>query len=284
VLLHAHRIYLFWKQVVVHFIDIYGTTRAAALAYTTLFSSVPLAVMGVGILSAFPVFQDYSGKIQNFLISHFVAASADTIQLYLQDFSVKAASLSVSSVVFILIAAVMLIFTMESALNAIWRVQTRRHGATAFMIYWAVLTLLPILAGTGIAVSVYISSLPYFKGATEAIGGVVPLLEMLPFFLSWAAFTTLYIALPNTHVRFRDAVIGAFVAALLFEIGKHVFGYYITNFSTYEIIYGALAAIPIFLVWIYVSWIIILFGAVVTYVRQRHREIKEAQDDTNVAI
>lgn len=271
------RVYAFWKQVVVHFIDVFGTTRAAALAYTTLFSAVPLAVMGIGIMSAFPVFKEYSDKVQTFVFSHFVATSADTIRAYLQNFADKAAGLSVSSVVFILIAAVTLIFTMESALNAIWKVETRRHGVTAFLIYWAVLTLLPILAGTGIALTAYLSTLPYLKGAAQTLSDASLFLAILPLFLSWASFATLYVALPNTHVRFRDAAAGALVAAVLFEIAKRGFAYYVTNFSTYEFIYGAVATIPVLLFWIYVSWLIILFGAVVAYVMQVNREMHNTQ-------
>jgi membrane protein len=138
--------------------------------------------------------------------------------------------------------------------------------------YWAVLTLMPILAGTGIAMTVYISSLPYFKGAAESINDTFFLLNVLPFMFTWAAFTTLYVALPNTRVYFRDAVLGAFVAAILFEVAKSGFAYYVSTFSTYQFIYGAVAAVPIFLVWIYVSWLIVLFGAVVSYIKQRHRE------------
>lgn len=272
-----NRFYDFWKEVVIHFINIDGTTRAASLAYTTLLSSVPLAVIGIGILSAFPVFEMYSGQIQSFLITHFVAASADTINNYIIEFAAKATELSASSIFFVLVAAVMLIFTMESALNTIWRVPARRHGVTAFLIYWAVLTLLPIIAGTAIALSVYLFSLPYFKGAAETIGGVIPLLEMLPFFLAWMGFSALYITLPNKKVLFRDAVVGALTAAVLFEIVKRGFGYYIKYYSTYEIIYGALAAVPILLVWIYFSWLIILFGAVVSYVKQTHRELRESR-------
>ena len=274
---YLNRFYYFWKDVVVHFINVDGTTRAASLAYTTLLSSVPLAVIGIGILSAFPVFEEYSGRIQSFLITHFVAASADTIHDYIIAFAAKATELSASSVFFVLVAAVMLIFTMESALNTIWRVEARRHGVTAFLIYWAVLTLLPIIAGTAIALSVYLFSLPYFKGAAETIGGVIPFLEMLPFFLAWMGFSALYVTLPNKKVFFRDAVVGALAAAILFEVVKRGFGYYIKYYSTYEIIYGALAALPILLVWIYCSWLIILFGAVVSYIKQTRRELRESQ-------
>lgn len=271
---HLNQIYRFFKEVVLYFINIDGTTRAAALAYTTLFSAVPLAVMGIGIMSAFPVFQEYSTKIRTFLFSHFVAASADKIQHYLEESAEKAASLSISSVLFLLVAAVMLIFTIESALNAIWRVERRRHGVIAFLMYWAVLTLIPILAGTGIAVTVYISSLPYFKGAAETISDTSALLNILPFFFSWAGLTTLYVALPNTRVYFRDAVLGALVAAVAFESAKIGFAYYVTAFSTYQSIYGAVATVPIFLVWVYTSWLIVLFGAVISYIRQCHREKK----------
>lgn len=269
------RLYRFWKHVFVHFYNVDATTRAASLAYTSLLSSVPLAVVGISIFSAFPVFEEYSDKIQRFLITHFVAASADTIHEYIIEFASKAASLSATSLLFVLIAAVMLVFTMESALNAIWQIETRRHGATAFLIYWAVLTLLPLLAGASIVSSMYLMSLPYIKGAAETIGGVIPFLEVFPFFLMWMGFTALYVTLPNKKVFFLDAFLGALAAALLFESIKRGFGYYIQFYSTYELVYGALSAVPILLVWIYVSWLIILFGAVISFVRQSKRELQK---------
>lgn len=276
-LTYLRRVYSFWKQVIVHFDEVHGTTRAAALAYTTLLSAVPLAVMGIGILSAFPVFEEYSDKIQRFLFSHLIAASADTIHDYLHSFALKAAGLSATSVFFLLVAAVMMIFTMENALNAIWKIETRRHGVTAFLIYWAVLTLLPILGGIAFAVSVYLYSLPYIQGAAETIGETIPLIGIMPFLFEWLGFAALYLTLPNTKVQFRDASIGALVAATLFELVKRGFGLYVTHFSSYEFVYGALAAIPIFLVWIYVSWLIILFGAVVAYVKLSHREKRKTK-------
>lgn len=269
---YIRRCYQFWKLVVVHFDEVSTPTRAASLSYTTVLSIVPLAVMGLGILSAFPVFESYADKIQNFIFSHFVAGSADIIREQINSFASQAAELSATSILFLLIAAVMMIFTMESALNAIWRIETRRHGVTAFLMYWAVLTLLPILIGAGMATSVYLYSLPYIKGAAEKITDTIPLFTFVPFFFEWAGFTTIYMTLPNTKVLFRDASVGALVAAILFEIVKRGFAVYVTNFSSYEFIYGALSALPIFLVWVYVSWLIILFGAVISYTKNLTRQ------------
>jgi len=260
------RIYNFWKGVLNHFLDMECLTHAAALSYTSLLSIVPLMVVSLGIASAFPVFEIYSTKIQTFVFDHFVAASADVIQNYIKGFAEKAAGLSITSFFFLLVTAVMMIFTIEISFNKIWKVKERRHGVVAFLIYWAVLTLLPILIGVGFAISNYLVSLPYISEAAKKLEGIEFFIFLFPTLLTWSAFTILYMALPNCKVLFKHAVLGGIVAMLLFEFAKHIFSYYIIAFPTYTLIYGALATIPIFLVWIYVTWVIILLGAVVTYV------------------
>lgn len=265
-LLILKRIYNFWKNVFNHFLEEECLTHAGALSFTSLLSIVPLMVVSLGIVSAFPVFETYAVKIQGFVFDHFVAASADVIQNNIKGFAEKAARLSITGLFFLLFTAVMMIFTMEISLNKIWKVKERRHGVVAFLIYWAVLTLLPILIGVGFAVSNYLISLPYISGAAKTLEGQASMIFLFPTLLTWFAFTLLYMALPNCKVLLKHALFGGFVAMLLFEFAKHIFSYYIVAFPTYTLIYGALATIPIFFVWVYVTWVIILLGAVVAYI------------------
>ncbi|NAW79961.1 YihY family inner membrane protein, partial [Vibrio sp. V33_P6A3T137] len=126
--------------------------------------------------------------------------------------------------------------------------------------YWMILTLGPILVGTSIAVTSYVTSLKLVE--SEAFSGVFRLfLSRLPFLLSFFAFVGLYVLVPNKKVRLVHALSGAFVAALLFELSKKAFAAYITQFPSYQLIYGALAAIPILFVWVYLCWLIVLIGA-----------------------
>jgi len=259
------RSYNFWHKVIQHFLEEDCLTHAGALSFTSLLSIVPLMVVSLGIVSAFPVFETYAGKIQTLVFQHFVAASADVIQNYIKAFAAKAAGLSITSLFFLLVTAVMMIFTMETSFNRIWKVKVRRHGVTAFLMYWAMLTLLPILVGVGVAITHFIFSLPYISGAAETIESQRSMLFVLPMSITWFSFTLLYIALPNCKVKFTHGLLGGLVATILFEIAKHIFSYYIITFPTYFLIYGALATIPVFFIWIYVSWVIILLGAVVSY-------------------
>lgn len=241
-------------------------TRAAALAYTTLLAMVPLMTVSLALLSAFPVFQDGAQKIQSFVFSNFVAGSADIIQQHLQSFVESARHLSPTGLFFLVVTAVMMIFNMESDFNAIWKVKKRRHGVSAFLIYWAVLTLLPISVGVGIAVSTNLAEIPLVVEMGEVLNIKAILLRCLPNLITWLSFTILYVTLPNCIVKVRHAVWGGLVAMMLFSWAKFGFGWYLVHFPSYELLYGALATIPIFLLWLYLTWLIILFGVIVSYV------------------
>lgn len=260
-------------KIVQQFYDDHCLSRAAALAYTSLLALVPLMTVSLSILAAFPVFQDVATKIQDMVFANFVAGSADVVQAHIKQFAEAATHLSVTGLVFLVITAVMMIFNMELDFNAIWRVEKRRSGVSAFLIYWAVLTLLPIFIGVGFALSTYLGSLSFITGTAEALRIKQPLLEYSPYLLTWAAFTLLYTTLPNCRVLVRHALVGGLVATLLFELAKRGFAYYISHFPTYQLLYGALAAIPIFFVWIYLSWVVVLFGAVVAHVVGEKNEI-----------
>lgn len=259
----------YWMDVYRQFISDQCPMHAASLSFTTLLSLVPLTAVAFGVLSAFPAYREYAGNIQSWVIDQFVASSADVIKANLQSFVSNTAKLSATGFFFLLVAAVLMIFSMESAFNIIWRVRERRHGLAAFLMYWAVLTLIPILIGVGIAVSSYLLTLPYLAGTAEALNHSSLFIHLLPFFSTWLAFSVLYVALPNKKIYWQSGMLGGFVAALLFELAKKSFGLYITFFPTYQLLYGALAIIPLFLIWLYVSWSLILLGAVVGYNLQK---------------
>lgn len=234
---------------------------ASTLTFTTLLAVVPLMLVGISVLAAFPVFAKWSSSIQTFIFFNFVPTSSDAIQSYLSSFVKQAGQLSVVGLALLLVSAVLVLFNIEQAFNVIWRVHRQRKGIIAFLMYWALITLAPLLMGLSFALTSYIISLPFIATTAAKLGLIKILLSILPFILAVITFTILYIAIPNCRVPARYAFASGIMAAVLFEIAKYGFAFYLTSFNTYQIIYGALAALPLFLLWIYLLWLIILFGA-----------------------
>lgn len=234
--------------------------RAAALAYTTLLAIVPLLTVSFTILTAFPAFQGIADNIKDFLFSHFVATSAQTIQTNVQAFINRASQSSPQQILVLLGVAILLVFNIERAFNAAWRVRRARGWTSAFLLYWAVITVTPLLLGAGLAISSYILSLPLITETAPTLYLRNWGLTLAPYGLSFAGFTLLYLIVPNRHVPLRFALFGGIVAMILFEGVKLGFAIYITNFPRYSVIYGALATVVIFLVWLYVSWLVTLYG------------------------
>ncbi len=234
---------------------------AGALAYTTLLALVPLLAVMFGVISAFPVFDRWAEDIENFIFSNFVPAAGDTIQDYLGDFVGRTAGLTGAGTVFLIVTAILLMNTIERSLNRIWRVRSYRRPTNRLVMYWAVLTLGPLLMGGSLALTSYFAALPLL--APEIVRGVMQdlILNLTPFFVALVGFALMFIVVPNRRVRWHHAVAGAVLSALLFELAKRGFVFYVTNFPTYERLYGALATVPLFLVWIYVSWVVVLLGA-----------------------
>lgn len=239
--------------------------RAAALAYTTLLSLVPLMVVSFTILAAFPEFKEMGQKLQDLIFANFVAASAQVVQAHLQSFVQHASQLSATGILSLLVMAVLMVFSMEQAFNSIWHVKKRRHGVQAFLMYWAVITLTPILLGVGLAVSSYLIADPLISGATEYLGLNKVIWVIAPYITTYVAFTLVFVAVPNCKVYVRYAAVGALVSTILFELAKWGFAIYVTRFPTYRLLYGAVATVPLFLIWLYVSWVVVLFGVVVNH-------------------
>lgn len=248
------------------FLDKY-TYRASALAFTTLLTLVPLVVVIVSIISFFPIFTKFITLAQNYIFENFVPTSGTTIQFYLERFINQATKLPTLGIVFLFFTVITLIITIEHTLNDIWQAQQRKKKITAILLYWLVLILMPLLLGFSVFFGSYVFSISWFSGATSKLGIQIPLLVSLPLLINTVMFSALYVAVPNCKVPWKDGFLGGFIAAGLFEIAKKGFALYMRKFPNYELIYGTLATIPIFLLWIYISWLIILYGALVTHAK-----------------
>lgn len=242
---------------------------AGYLAYISLLSIVPLLTVLLSVLSSVSAFSNVGDIIQDFIITNFVPTAGEVVRQALSEFIANTGKMTAVGSGILFVAAIVLIANIDKNLNYIWRVKNKRRAVYSFSMYWMVLTLGPILAGTSIAISSYVVSLKILD--YDTITGVYNLaLKWLPFLLSLFTFAGLYILVPNTKVHISHAMAGAFSAAVLFELSKKLFTLYITHFPSYQLIYGALAAIPILFIWVYLSWFIVLIGAEITATLGEH--------------
>ncbi|HCA26899.1 MAG TPA: ribonuclease BN [Betaproteobacteria bacterium] len=234
---------------------------AASLTYTTLLSLVPVLTITLTVISAFPVFGEWVTHLKIFIVTNLVPEmAAKIITVYMQQFSENAGRLTALGLVALAVTAFLLMLTIEHVFNAIWRVRRQRSLVQRFLIYWAVLTLGPVLMGASLSLT------SYLIGLSQGWIGHIPLLgadalNIVPALLTTAALALLYRLLPNRHVPFSHALAGGVVAGAIFEVVKKGFAVYLTNIPTYTLVYGAFAIIPIFLIWVYLSWLVVLVGA-----------------------
>ena len=237
-------------------------SAAAALAYTSLLALVPLFTVLFVSMSAFPAFQDWRETIERFIFHNFVPALGDQVRAYLGEFSAKARGLQAVGVTILLLTVLAMLSTIESTFNVIWGVRRRRPFMLRFLVYWSVLTLGPVLIGTGMVVTSYVFSLPLLAERLFDVNNQI--IALLPLAATTVAFVLFFKLIPYRPVPIRHALIGGVVASVLFEIAKHGFALFVTRFPSQEAIYGAFAIAPIFLTWIYLSWVIVLLGAEIT--------------------
>ncbi len=239
---------------------------AGSLTYTTLLALVPLIAIALTVMSAFPVFSNLSASTKEFVLANLVPASAGkVITVYMQQFADNAARLTAVGVAFLALTSIMLMLTIDQAFNTIWRVRRPRPLLNRVLIYWSVLSIGPILIGFSLSMTSRLLSLPMSDAAGES-GASVLMLRLIPLILEALAFGFLYRTVPNRKVRVVDAAAGGVIAALAFEGMKLGFGAFIANFGSYKLVYGAFASVPIFLLWIYLSWLVIIFAAAITAV------------------
>lgn len=238
-------------------------TNAAALSFTSLLAMVPLAAISLALLSAFPIFANVGDRITAFVLKNFTPDANAAIQTSFHNFVSNADNLTGFGILFMIFTSTMLLHEIEVTFNQIWQVQERRSLMSRLTIFWTAMTLGPVLIGLFLAMAAPIFA-SFMTGDSARMHSMDYVARLVPWLLEVISFSLLYMALPNAPVPFRHALIGGVVAGLLFEALKLAFGIFIRNFATYDAIYGALSALPVFLIWTYLSWAVILLGGVVT--------------------
>lgn len=259
--------------------------NAAALTFMTLFAIVPMMTVGFTVLKAFPAAASVTTDIQDFIFQHFAPATGENLKNYLISFSMQAKKLTWIGAVFLLITALSLMLTIEDAFNRVWRVSKKRNGVTRILVYWSVISLGPLVITAGFLLSSELFA--YTSSAFHVSALKQHLLPWLPFGLSALGLGFIYTYVPNCKINKWHALAGGLVAAVLFEAGKYFFVWLVSAFPSYQLVYGAFAVVPLFLLWIYVAWCIVLLGA--EFVRAlgfRHEEqaVVKKGNDTEWAL
>lgn len=244
-----------------HFMSRDCQQSAASLTYVSLFALVPMLTLIYSLVSVLPASGELQTMLESLIFDNLVPTSGQAVQQYLASFTERARSLTLPGVAVLVITAYLMLKTIEKTFNKIWGVEQARNGISNFLIYQSILTLGPILIGAGLAISTYLLSMELMWGELDSLGVTSALLHYLPGMLAAIAFTLFFALVPNCSVPFREAAIGGVVTAILFEVAKRTFTSLVAK-SSYELIYGAFAIVPLFLLWIYVLWVLILGGAV----------------------
>lgn len=256
-------------------IDTDGLTMLAGhLAFVSLLSLVPLITVVFALFAVFPMFADISIQLKNFIFSNFMPAAGNVIQRYLEQFVANSNKMTAVGICGLIITALLLISSVDTVLNTIWRSKNKRSMVFSFAVYWMVLTLGPLLVGASMAISSYLLSQTWLvqTGVNSLVDEV---LRIFPLLLSWITFWLLYSIVPTLRVPPKDALVGALVAGVLFELGKKGFALYVTMFPSYQLLYGVLAVIPILFLWVYWSWCIVLLGAEITVTLGEYRQYRQ---------
>jgi membrane protein len=267
------------RLIAVRFSKDHCAQMAASLTFTTLLSLVPMAVIVLTLFSAFPVFADVADAAKKFMAANLMPETGGKlVASYLEQFAQSAAHLTALGVIFLGLTAMMMMLTIDHALNAIWHVSRPRTLMQRVLIYWLVLTLGPLLVGGSLSLTTWLVGISVGY-ATQLSGVGLAMLKITPLMLTAPAFIFLFRVVPNRYVPMRHAVIGGLVSAVAFEAMNSFFALYIAHFPTYKLVYGAFATIPVFLLWIYLSWITVLIGAVVASSLSHWRSTDEQMPD-----
>ncbi|MDM3870106.1 YihY family inner membrane protein [Porticoccus sp. W117] len=239
---------------------------AAALTYMTLFALVPMLTLMFATFSLFPDFRGLEAKLQSLIFSNFLpeaGSDSDTgvrVQEYLTGFMDQARKLSAVGIGVLIVTSYLMLANIEKTFNKIWGTAGGRKGLSSFLLYWAILSLGPVLLGVGLSINAYgvIDRFLLEDSGSPQVGAT--LLQILPFLFAWAAATLLFVAVPNCRVQIRFALFGGLVTVLLFEGLKNGFSWVVAN-TSYQEVYGTFAVVPLFLLWIYLIWTLVLLGA-----------------------
>lgn len=240
--------------------------QAGSLTYTTLFAVVPMLTVFLVIISSIKALEPARQQLQQLIYSNFLPKTSIAFDKALNAFTDNSSNLTIIGVLFLFVTTVMMLTSIETAFNKIWRVKETRNGIVGFMRYWTIISLGPILLGSAFVISSTLASLNVLSNnfAGYEVNGAA-LLWVISLGLTVVGFFTLYWTIPNRSVPIRSAIIAAVFSAVTFELLKNLFGFVMTNFTSYQLVYGAFAAVPIFLLWIFLSWNVVLLGVEISY-------------------
>jgi len=239
------------------------TQVASSLTFTTVLAIVPLLAVVLSLFTAFPLFAEFKVALEDFLTKNLMPAEvSETVMNYLNQFAAQASRLTAIGSLFLIITSIMLLMTVDEAFNDIWRVRRQRPLRQRILVYWAIISIGPILAGA----SLWATSL-LARESIRQVGEISTAfsfaLSLVPLLITSLGFAAMFMGVPNRRVQWKDALAGGVGTAIVLEAMKAGFAYYLTRFPSYTVIYGAFATVPIFLLWIYLSWLAILLGATV---------------------
>jgi len=233
---------------------------AAALTYMTLFAVVPLMTMMYSMFAIIPAFQGFGDQVEQLIFENLVPSSGVEVQAYLREFSAQARQLSAVGGFILIVTSYLMLSNIEKTFNRIWQTAGGRRGLSSFLLYWGVLSFGPLLIGIGLLMHTYLLSFQLLVDEFDKFQLSAALFQYLPWLMTWAGFTLLFVAMPNCRVIFRYALWGSLLTTLFFQIAKGLFGLLVVN-SNYHTVYGAFAMVPMFLLWVYLCWVVVLAGA-----------------------
>ncbi len=242
--------------------------RASGLAYSSLLATVPLIAVIFSVLAAFGALDELQVKVQEFLLSNFLPTQQDEMLELVEQFTVNSTKLGFLGFVFLTLAAILLLDSIEYNFNDIYHVTSRRRLVSKITAYTSVLVFGTLFIGTSLSISARVET-AIRRGMGVDLSWISRQLGWLfPLALAFLAFLFLYMVVPFTRVRFKSAVIGAATSATLFEVGKHLFADWVGQSVRYSTVYGSLAVVPIFLIWLYITWIVVLIGLEISFTHQ----------------
>src|SRR3989338_564488 len=254
------------KRIIIH---------ATALAYTTLLSIVPFIAVSMALFKAFGGFSVIQSKIEPMILDNSAIGTGESVQKYILEFTqnLHAGALGIVGVIFLILTVIGLLLTIEGAFNDIWGVKKSRSLFQRFTSYWTMITIGPLLVAASIGLTASFETYPFSKF----------LVTIAPYVLTWVGFMLLYIYMPNTTVHYRSAFLGGVVAGTLWILTKEGYQLYAAKSVTYSAIYGSLSALPIFLIWLYLTWVIILVGAEISFANQNIETYREERRTQNLS-
>lgn len=259
-------------------------TVAGSLTYTTLLALVPIFTVTVTLTAHVPAVKQLVEQLRSFILKNLLPEVAGrVITVYMEQFAQNAARLTVIGLTIILATAIALMFTIDSAFNDIWRTRQQRSWWARLVAYTALISIGPLLIGASLTITSFVVHL------VHKLERVLPLfddilLRLIPFVMTTAALVLAYRIVPNRHVPMRHAIAGGLFAAAMFELTKYLFVVYLAKVPTYSLIYGAFAAVPIFLLWLFCCWMVVLVGAEVTatFSYFRHMDAQRADEEFRI--